>query len=68
MLLLQAEYRDAIVGAASFCVLPLLAIVPIAMNQNNPVIGTQRIGGIVENATPMPVSPKTVSGRGLYYQ
>lgn len=38
------------------------------MNQDNPVVGTQRVAGIVENATPMPIAPKAVSGRGLYYQ
>lgn len=67
-LLLQAEYRETVIGIAFFCALPLAALIPIAMNQNNTVVGTQRVEGIVENATPMPVAPKAVSGRGLYYQ
>lgn len=68
LLQLQAQYREAVIGIAFFCALPLAALIPIAMNQNNPVVGTQRVEGIVENATPMPVAPKAVSGRGLYYQ
>lgn len=68
LLLFQAEYREAVIGIAFFCALPLAALIPIAMNQNNPVVGTQRVEGIVESATPMPVAPKAVSGRGLYYQ
>ncbi len=67
LLLFQAEYRDAIGGVAFFCALAVAAAVPIVLSQNNRVVSTLRVGGIVENVTPMPISPKAIASRGLYF-
>lgn len=67
LLLSQAEYRDAVIGVAFFCALPLAALIPIAMNQDNPVAAIQRVMGTVEYVRLMPINPKMAVGRGLYY-
>ncbi|MBZ9891296.1 hypothetical protein LB559_25535 [Mesorhizobium sp. BR1-1-3] len=66
LLLFQAEYRDAVIGVVFFCALPLAALIPIAMNQDNPVVATQRVMGTIEYVRLMP-NPKMAAGRGLYY-
>lgn len=38
------------------------------MSQNNPVVGTQIVRGVVENVALMPLNPKSAVGRGLYYR
>ncbi|MER8442290.1 hypothetical protein NKH52_03650 [Mesorhizobium sp. M1066] len=67
LLLFQAEYRDAVIGVTFFCTLPLAALIPIAMNQDNPVVATQHVMGTVEYVRLMPINPKMAAGRGLYY-
>lgn len=37
------------------------------MNQDNPVVATQRVMGTVEYVRLMPINPKMAAGRGLYY-
>jgi hypothetical protein len=37
-------------------------------SQNNPVVSTLRVGSIVENVTPMPISPKAIASRVLYFR
>ncbi|RVA56433.1 hypothetical protein EN933_06220 [Mesorhizobium sp. M7A.F.Ca.US.001.01.1.1] len=67
LLLFQAEYRDAVIGVVFFCALPLAALIPIAMNQDNPVVATQSVMGTIEYVRLMPINPKMAAGRGLYY-
>ncbi|MER9232457.1 hypothetical protein NKI56_10180 [Mesorhizobium sp. M0622] len=67
-LLLQEEFRDRVVGITFFCAFALAIVVPIVTRQNSPIVGTQRVGGIVEYVTTMPLNPKVSVGQGFHYR
>lgn len=67
LLIWQYEYSDAMIGVAFFCAFALVGAVAVAQMQNNPVISTQRVTGVVEYVRLMPLNPKAAVGRGLYY-
>ncbi|RRI07708.1 hypothetical protein EH240_00225 [Mesorhizobium tamadayense] len=67
LLIWQYEYSDAVIGVAFFCAFALSGIIGVVRLQNNPVISTQRVTGIVEYVRLMPVNPTAAVGRGLYY-
>ena len=62
----KEEYGNAVVVVAVFCAFALVGIVHFAQLQNNPVIATERVTGVVEYIR-LPINPKAVVGRGLYY-
>lgn len=66
LILLKEEYGNAVIVAAVFCAIALAAIVHFAQLENNPVIATQRVTGVVEYIR-APINPKAAVGRGLYY-
>lgn len=67
LLILQYEYSDAVIGIAFFCALALAVGAALVKLQNNPVIATQRVTGVVEHVSLAPVNPKATVGRGIYY-
>jgi len=67
LLIWQYEYRDAVVGVAFFCALALTGVVAAVRLQDNPVVATQRVTGVVEYVSPAPIQPKAAVGRGIYY-
>jgi hypothetical protein len=67
LLLLQDEYRDAVVGVAFFCALALVRALPVVTRQNSPIVDTQRVSGIVEYVT-MPLNPNVSVGQGFHFR
>jgi len=68
LLLLQEEFGAAILGVALFCALVLATALPIVTRQTSPIVDTQRVSGIVEYVTTMPLSPKVAVGQGFYFR
>jgi hypothetical protein len=68
LLLLQEEFGAAILGVALFCSLVLATALPIVTRQNSPIVDTQRVSGIVEYVTTMPLSPKVAVGQGFHFR
>jgi hypothetical protein len=66
-LLLQQEYRDTIVGVSLFCAITLVIAIPIVTRHISPIVGLQRVMGLVENVTTTSLSPKAIVGPGLHY-
>jgi hypothetical protein len=67
LLIWQYEYSDAVAGVAFFCAFALIGVVAALRLQDNPVVATQRVIGLVEYVSPAPVQPKAAVGRGIYY-
>ncbi|TIT00567.1 hypothetical protein [Mesorhizobium sp.] len=67
LILLQEEYRDAIVGVSLFCAITLVIAIPIVTRHISPIVALQKVVGIVENVTTTPLNPKAIVGRGIRY-
>ena len=67
LLIWQYEYSEAVIGVAFFFAFALTGVVNAVWLQDNPVVATQRMTGIVEYVRLMPLNPKVAAGRGLYY-
>ncbi|TPJ26873.1 hypothetical protein [Mesorhizobium sp. B2-8-3] len=67
LLIWRYEYSDAILGVAFFCALALTVGASVLRLQNDPVVATQRVTGVVEHVSLAPINPKAAVGRGIYY-
>jgi len=67
LLIWQYEFSNAVVGVAFFCAFALAAAGALVKLQNNPVIATQCVTGVVEHISLAPINPKAAVGRGIYY-
>lgn len=67
LLLLLEEYRDTIVGVSLFCAITLVIAIPIVTRHISPIVGLQKVVGVVENVTTTPLNPKAMVGRGIRY-
>jgi hypothetical protein len=68
LLLLQDAYRDAVGGVFFFCALALAIAIPVVTRQNSPIVDSQRVSGIVEYVTTMPLNPKVAVGQGFHFR
>lgn len=67
LLIWRYQYSDTVIGVAFFCALALIGAVAAVRLQDNPVVATQRVMGLVADVSPAPVQPKAAVGRGIYY-